>query len=108
MLVAAHGDRSLAGLRDFVFQHDEIDAVWIHVAEPKFAGDNRPDELRPISFRLYTQLPALFDPRTATFACKRNSADFEVNMVFVVHGNLEYNHVGPLDHRIDDLAVDKV
>ena len=29
-------------------------------------------------------------------------------MVFVVHGNLEYNHVGPLDHRIDDLAVDKV
>lgn len=31
-----------------------------------------------------------------------------MNMAFVVHRNFKYQHVGPLDHRINHLPVDEI
>src|SRR5215831_4259876 len=43
VFVAARGDRVLTGLRDFIFEHDEVDAIRIDIVEPKFPGKDGPD-----------------------------------------------------------------
>ncbi len=109
MFVAAHGDRALAGLRDLVFQHDEIDALGIDVAQTQFSGEDRAHQFRPISSRLARAARAA--PRSTSGPVRRlvrYGAHFEVNMVFIVHRDFENHHIGPLDHRIDHLAVDKI
>ena len=42
VFVAAHRDSALTGLRDFIFEHDEVDAIGVHVVEVKFSREDRP------------------------------------------------------------------
>src|SRR5262249_41900940 len=79
VFVAARGDRALPGLRDFVFEHDDVDGIRIDIAEPTFSGKDGSDYPRPIQFRLCPHLPPFLDPYPSALSGERDGTHLEVN-----------------------------
>src|ERR1043166_6107517 len=108
MLLAAERNGALPGLRDFVFQHHEVDPIGIDIVEATLSRQYRANQLRPVPFGFFAQPASLFDPGTTGLPGEWNCPDFEVDVVFVVHRDFENHHVGALDRGIDHLPVDEI
>src|SRR5438309_12023576 len=55
-----------------------------------------------------SSFPPALEPFSGALSGERDGADLEMNVMLVVHGHFEYEHVGPLDLGINYLTVQVV
>src|SRR5215475_7431678 len=86
VLVHSVGNLALPSLSDLILNHDEVDAIGVNIIQMESAGEHFPHQVGAIGGFLRPFLPPSLEPFGGAVACKGNGSNFEMNVVFVVHG----------------------
>ena len=105
VLVRPIRNLTLSRLSDLILNHDEVDAIGVNIIQMEPAGEHFPYQVRAIGGFLRPFLPPSLEPFGGAVACKGNGSNFEMNVVFVVHGYFEDENIRALDVSVHYLTV---